>query len=132
MPDEQVTETQWSEDDAIVEKHARFFKSEELQLSRYSGALKEMITAGADVDEIESAFGDFGLILTNPIPVNGPIGEVVYLSSLRLGTKKILFHKIGSLDGIDIFESVSMDGEIWDIFYLDMFHPRKSKKPPKG
>jgi hypothetical protein len=134
MPDEQAAGKRRSrKDDAIIEKHARFFESEELQLSGYSDALKEMITAGADVDVIENAFGNFGLILTNPIPVNGPIGEVIYLSSLRhLGKTRILFHKIGSLDGIDIFESVSMDGKNWDIFYLDMFHPRKSKKFPKG
>jgi len=86
-----------------------------------------MITAGAYVDEIENAFCNFGLILTNPIPVNGPIGEVIYLSSLRqLGKTKILFHRIGSIDGFDVFESVSVDGKTWDIFYLDMFHPRKS------
>jgi hypothetical protein len=121
------------EDDAISDEHARFFEDEKLQLSAYSDALKEMITAGADVDEIENAFGNFGLILTNPIPVNGPIGEVIYLSSLRqLGKTKILFHRIGSIDGFDVFESVSVDGKTWDIFYLDMFHPRKSKKSPKG
>lgn len=117
----------------MSENFARFIDDEKAQLRQYPDALKTMIAAGADVDENADAFGKFGLILTNPIPVNGPIGEVIYLSSLRhLGKTKLLFHKIGSLHGIDIFESVGVDGKAWGIFYLDMFHPRKSKKAPDG
>jgi hypothetical protein len=37
-----------------------------------------------------------------------------------------MFHRLGSLGGIDAYEVVSLDGEVWDILFLDLYHPRKS------
>ncbi|MEA2949730.1 MAG: hypothetical protein QOI40_5060 [Alphaproteobacteria bacterium] len=116
-----------------IEKLIRFFEDESLQNDRAPKAVREKIIGGTSVDEIPGAFGEFGLTLTNPIPVNGAIGEVVYLSSLRhAGKTQILFHRLGSLSGIDIYEIVNIDGSAWSILYLDFYHPRKSSRSPKG
>jgi hypothetical protein len=116
-----------------VEKLIRFFDDESVQNGWAPKAVREKITGGTSVDEIASSFGEFGRTLTNPIPVNGAVGEVVYLSSLRhLGKTKILFHRLGSLHGIDVYETVDIDGSEWSILYFDMYHPRKSRKSPKG
>ncbi len=69
----------------------------------------------------------------NPIPVNGPIGEVIYLSNLRTaGGQPIMFHRLGSVRKINVYETVTFDGGTWDILFLDFYHPRKSKLAPTG
>jgi hypothetical protein len=110
----------------------RLFEDESFQNSCIPGP-KERVIGGASVDEIPGSFGEFGLTLTNPVPVNGAIGELVYLSSLRhFGKTPILFHRLGSLDEIDIYETVTVDGSEWNIVYFDLYHPRKSTKALKG
>jgi hypothetical protein len=75
--------------------------------------------------------GPFGLVETNPIPANGPIGQLAYLSKLETTTgQRVLFHRLGSLGTIDAFEVVSFDGREWFILFLDMYHPRKSRLAP--
>lgn len=119
--------------DAIFEKLARFLEDEHEQIARYPEPLRKRMIAGSDVDENANKFGEFGFTLTNPVPVNGPIGEVIYLSSLRSNDgSRVLFHRIGSLNEVDIYESVTSDGKKWDLLYFDMYHPRKSKKSPRG
>src|SRR5262245_1158330 len=83
----------------------RFFEDESFQSGTISEVSREKFMSGESVDEVPTSFGEFGLTLTNPIPVNGAMGEVAYLSSLRhLGKTNILFHRLGSLDYIDIYE----------------------------
>ena len=74
--------------------------------------------------------GRFGLTLSNPIPVNGTTGRLLYLSSLRHAGKPVFFHKLGVLEGIDVFETVTADGAVWNLMYFDMYHPRKSRRAP--
>lgn len=77
--------------------------------------------------------GEFGRSLQNPIPVNGPIGEMLYLSNLRAPDRTpIMFHRIGSKNRADAFETVTLDGRVWDIMFLDLYHPRKSRRAPAG
>jgi hypothetical protein len=118
--------------DAVFEKLWLFLNDEREQLGQYPDMLKEMALAGADADENPGASGSFGTTWTNPIPVNGPIGEILYLSALRVRDKRIIFHKIKSIDAIDVYECVSLDGFLWGTLYLDMYHPRKSRKAPDG
>jgi hypothetical protein len=58
----------------------------------------------------------------------------LYLSNLRVapGNTPIMFHRLGSIRGIDVFEIVSFDGAVWDFLFFDMYHPRKSRLSPKG
>jgi hypothetical protein len=118
----------------IFEKIRRLMEDEDLQNSKYPPTLREKVLSGLAVDELPNGIGEFGRYAENPIPVNGPIGELIYLS--RLMTKdtkeKILFHRIGSVAKIDAYETVSIDGKKWDLLFLDFYHPRKSRKAPDG
>lgn len=117
----------------IFEKIAQMMENEDLQNSKYHLSIKSQVVDGLNVDELPNAVGGFGRSENNPIPVNGPIGELIYLSSLETeGGQRILYHRLGSTDGIDIYETVSFDGKIWDVLFFSMYHPRKSNKVPSG
>ena len=59
------------------------------------------ILMGEDCDAIAGGIGEFGRCATNPIPCNGPIGEVLYLSRLRtVGHQPMMFHRLGSTAGL--------------------------------
>lgn len=96
------------------------------------------ILNGDSCDEIAGSVGEFGKTLTNPIPVNGPVGEIKYLNRLRNNNVGFIFHRIGSVEqenisgNVDVFEIVSIDGKKWDILYLNFYHPRRSTKAPDG
>jgi hypothetical protein len=115
----------------IFEKITKMMEDEELQNSTYPLQIKSQIVDGLDVDELTNTNGEFGRSEKNPIPVNGPIGELIYLSSLKTqDDQRILYHRIGSINNIDVYETVSIDGTKWDILYFSLYHPRKSRKPP--
>ena len=117
----------------IFEKMARMMEDEELQNSMYPLLVKNRIVGGQDLDELPDGVGVFGRSKENPIPVNGPIGELVYLSNLTTQDgQRLLYHRLGSVDDIDIYETVSIDGSRWDILFFSMYHLRKSRKAPSG
>lgn len=87
------------------------------------------------MNTVPGARGEFGRSETNPIPVNGPLGEVTYLSKLLVEDtcEKVFFHRFGSCSGnLDIFELISLSGNFHDILYLDMYHTHKSQYAPSG
>lgn len=113
------------------------FKDESLEdqrkdLERFPRDLSAESLNGLDCDRLPDATGEFGRIETNPIPVNGPMGEMKYLNRLRTSDGGLIFHRLGSIGSIDAYEVVSLGGKIWDILYLDMYHPRRSKHLPSG
>lgn len=117
----------------VFEKMRRLLDDDEAQLSMVGGPVASMIRAGLDCDELPGATGRFGYDLTNPIPVNGPIGELSYLSKLRTNRgERLFFHRLGSMGQVDKFEAVDFSGQEWFILYLDMYHPRKTKLAPEG
>jgi hypothetical protein len=117
----------------IFEKISRLMEDEKQQNSMYPPQIRDQIVGGHDVDELPYGEGDFGRTADNPIPVNGSIGELIYLSSLKTsGDARVLYHRLGSIDGIDIYETVSIDGQKWDLLFFSMYHPRKSRKSPSG
>ena len=96
------------------------------------------ILKGIDCDKLPNSSGDFGSI-SNPIPVNGPMGEIKYLGKLRGKTgHAVFFHRIGSWKSpvtnnpIDLFELVCLDGTQWNRLFFDFYHPRRSNLIPKG
>ena len=76
----------------------------------------------------------FGWKKNSPIPVNGPIGELIYISNLTRNGQRVFGHRIKSYpdEGVDVYETVSFDGKHWDILYFIPYYPRKSKKLPNG
>jgi hypothetical protein len=101
------------------------------------GDTKELCLAGEDCDEISGSYGSFGLVSTNPIPVNGSMGEIKYLNRLRKA-RGFIYHRLGSVSSkiskniLDAYEIVSFDGQDWDILYFDIYHPRRSTRIPEG
>jgi hypothetical protein len=96
------------------------------------------ILKGINCDKLPNASGYFGSI-TNPIPVNGPWGEIKYLGKLRGKTgHRVFFHRICSLSSpvttnpVDVYELVCQDGTQWNNLYFDYYHPRRSILTPEG
>jgi hypothetical protein len=116
-----------------IKKVQRLMNNEWAQNQRLPEPLRSEVLQGADCDDIAGAVGEFGRDPRNPIPVNGPLGELIYLSNVRTAdSQPIMFHRLGSISNVDIYETVSFDGAIWDILFLHQYHPRKSKRPPSG
>ena len=118
---------------AVVKILLKFMTDETAQNSIHPPEVQQLMAAGGAVDALAGASGDFGRDLRNPIPVNGPIGELVYISNMTLPTGvKVMGHRLGSVDNIDVYETVSLDGSRWDLLYFDMYHTRKSLRLPSG
>lgn len=86
------------------------------------------------VDVVPGAVGEFGRISSNPIPVNGPIGEVLYIAQLRnIAGTAFMAHRVGSVGAnVDAYELLSLDGRTWDLLFFNMYYDRKSKLVPSG
>lgn len=123
------------------EKKVRIHESEKLQLEDLHSLgpiVKRKILNGANCDIVPNAEGNFGTI-TNPIPVNGAVGEIKYLGKLRGKTGfPIFFHRVGSVDCkiscnvIDMFEVICMDATQKETLYFDLYHPRRSNIAPEN
>lgn len=124
-------ETRPAADDAFKKFH-KFMDSENAQNKRLIEPHRSEVRAGADCDEIVGVVGEFGRDPRNPIPVNGPLGEIIYLSNLRTDSQHIMFHRLGAVSNVDVYETVSLDGAKWDILFLHQYHPRKSRVSPSG
>ena len=92
-----------------------------------------------ECDALPLASGPFGTTDTNPIPVNGPQGEVVYINRLRSPSGcGFFFHRLGSLKSkvylhpIDDFELLAIDGSANFHLFFAMYHPRRSQLLPAG
>lgn len=94
---------------------------------------------GPECDELPSASGPFGVCGTNPIPVNGPAGEVFYIN--RLATKAgrpFFFHRLRtqktsvSPHPVDQYELLAIDGSLNLHLFFAMYHPRRSQHVPAG
>lgn len=94
--------------------------------------VKPMLEQGLACDRIPNGHGVFGSF-TNPVPVNGPIGELAYLSKLRDAKgQRMLFQRTGSNDGLDQFDLFAADMNDTHELWLDMYHPRRSRVAPPG
>lgn len=116
-------------DDALA-----LFNSAEKQNEQLPAQIRTKVLSGAECDAIPGGTGDFGHVATNPIPVNGPFGELTYLSRLRLRAtgSLVFFHKLRTEGDLDVFQLVNVSGQFVDYLYLDPYHPRASRLYPKG
>ncbi len=95
--------------------------------------VQRRIAAGGGFDILPGAAGEFGRNPENAIPVNGPLGELCYLSKLLTDSGcHVICHRLGAAAGGDVYEIVSLDGARWDLLYLDEYHTRKSRALPIG
>ena len=129
----------------IIEEYLNDESTQNDHFLSHNPLLAYSVKSGLDCDELPRSEGPFGLVASNPIPVNGSFGEMVYLSKLRTRQgSRLLFHRIGSTSSseasgvhnpsgmVDVFEALSFDGLFHGEFFLDMYHPRKSTKTPEG
>lgn len=109
----------------------RIIDDEKYQLEILNPVMKEMIESAPAYDKDPNGAGQFGFTETNPIPVNGPIGQLAYLSKLETQSgQRILFHRLGAMGTVDVFEAVSFNGREWFILFVDLYHPRRSRLTP--
>jgi len=128
---------------AIFERLIEVLNSDQEQNNTLPEPYRSAIVGGINCDVLPGAKGEFGRAVTNPIPVNGPLGEILYLSRLRtspgwrqLSSSPIMFHRVRAEDGlvgaVDVFEVLSLDGKIHEELFLSLYHPRKSNRTPTG
>lgn len=103
-----------------------------------SDGLMAKILNGESCDRVPSGYGPFGSA-TNPIPVNGMLGEIKYLAKLRGATGlALMFHRVGSVstpvisNPADRYEVVCLDGTQRGYLHFDLYHPRRSNLAPNG
>lgn len=117
----------------IFEKMSRLLEDETAQNNALPENFRQALLKNRPSDKVANGFGEFGRTLTNPVPVNGPVGELLYLSQLEtVDGVAIAFHRLGAHDDVDIFEVLTEDGRDWDLIYLTLYYPRKSKAMPAG
>ena len=124
---------------AVFEKIRRFLNDESAQNQLYGPDIQRLVSSGASIDQNVGAVGEFGRDPRNAIPVNGPLGELLYISQLVTATRSHLMgHRLGAIahadvtGHVDVYEVASFDGSCWDILFFDMYHPRKSCRLPAG
>jgi hypothetical protein len=128
-----TTNSQSTELEAVFKKLHHLMTDDKAQIEWLPKPFLSKILSGSDCDVIVGAMGEFGRDPRNPIPVNGPLGGVIYLSNLlTANSQNIMFHRLGSVGFVDVYETVSLDGSIWDILFCDQYHPRKSRRAPAG
>ena len=108
---------------AILDKLFGFLESDAQQNNSLPEPYRFEITGGIACDQLPNARGEFGRTPSNPIPTNGPAGEVLYLSRLRTRNgNPIMFHRVRAEEGIsgivDVYEVLSLDGAIREITLL--------------
>lgn len=94
---------------------------------------------GLKYDEIPGGYGDFGISINNPVPVNGIPSNEKYLKRLVTSDGlNISWRRLGSggadnIDNpIDIYNITDENGNKRDTIYISPYHPSTSKKAPKG
>jgi hypothetical protein len=91
-----------------------------------------MLERGLACDQVPDGHGAFGSF-TNPVPVNGPFGELTYLSKLRDAKgQRLFFQRTSSNNGLDHFDLFAADMNDTHELWLDMYHPRRSRLAPPG
>lgn len=93
---------------------------------------RDQMLSGEDIDYFVDD-ETFGLTSDNPVPVNGQFGQLTYLSRLRTKDGQgFLFQRLGSIHTVDEYQLLSFDGEVSLNVFLDLYHPRRSRKPIVG
>ena len=121
----------------ILKKLDKLLQSDEEQNKTIAEPYRAQIVGGLVCDVIPGAQGEFGRSPSNPIPTNGPLGEVTYLSRLRTNVgSPVMFHRLRSEEAqsgpVDVYEVLSLDFVAQENLFLSMYHPRKSRKVPLG
>ena len=114
----------------IFEETYDLLRSEQVQNLSMPISLQAMLKEN---DFSRAISGGYGFSPYDPVRVNGPIGELIYLSCLRSkGDVGFIGHRLGSFNALDVFEIVSEDLSSWHILYMDMYWRQKDLFAPHG
>ena len=112
------------------------------QLSQTIGllnAMEMMCKKGTAEDVMPEGYGEFGLDITNPVPIHGVPQNEVYLRKLcLLNGSKITWKRMGSCHApnieyiIDKYEIFDQSGNKVCYLYLCPYNRKTSNKVPKG
>ena len=117
------------------------FADEEWTEEQFAAYVDYFMTAekSPQVEMVVGASGRFGYDPTNPIAVNGPQGQIDYLTCLECRCHhRFLFHRCGSMDPgpdghiIDRFELVCTRQTCHIKLYMDMYHVAPTTLVPEG
>jgi len=119
--------------DSVMEKISLALTDDDFQLRILGPKNYSMFKNMSAIDCHHKAEGEFGRTLSNPIPTNGPIGTLVYLSGLKTRAgERIVFHRLNAIGKSDVYEYVSLSGSEWGFLFVDMYHSRKTTLEPDG
>ena len=75
----------------------------------------------------------YGYMPADPIRVNGPLGEQLYIAMLRgREGQAVIGHRLGSLRNLDIYEIATSDFAQWAVLFFDMYYLNKDTFAPSG
>ena len=102
-------------------------------------AMQKLCESGTDEDKIPDGYGEFGLEVTNPIPIHGVPENELYLRKLRCENGNVIkWKRLGSTGAPNIAQIID-NYEIYDTLgnkicnlYLCPYHRKTSNKVPKG
>ena len=93
---------------------------------------------GTDQDMIPEGIGEFGYVVTNPIPTNTIVSNKIYLDRLYTDEGvKIEYERRGStfspnIKGVIDVYLISVDGVEITTLYISPYNRKTSEKAPKG
>lgn len=115
-----------------------FGSDNELAFQEFYKSIGNM-DGGVTTDEMPEGFGEFGLCVTNPVPVRGIPANEVYLSRLRLlSGEDFSWKRIGSFGAnnigqpIDGYQITTKSGTDLCVIYISPYQNTISNKAPKG
>ena len=75
----------------------------------------------------------YGFSPNDPIRVNGPLGEQLYIAMLRgMDGQAVIGHRLGSLQQLDVYEVATSDFTQWAVLVFDMYYLSKDTVAPAG
>lgn len=116
-----------------VERVNQLLEDPEYQLSLMPQSVIDQARRNGHAPAGSSADQRFGLVPSSPVPVNGTLGAMAWLS--RLQTRQgdaLVFHRLGVLRGLEVYETLSLRYRDWSLFFLDPRYLSSSKQSPAG
>ena len=89
--------------ESAFKKMESFLTDDDMQMRILGPQKYAHFSSLSAIDKRPNGEGDFGRSLGNPIPTNGPIGSIAYLSGLGTSAgHRIVFHRIKAFDDVDV------------------------------
>jgi len=93
---------------------------------------------GCNSDEIPEGYGEYGLEVTNPIPVQGIPEANLYLQKLRWQGQPVTWDRLGSFGAknikmpVDCYQLSDQNSRTVGTIYISPYHRKMSNKAPVG